>query len=200
MNFILSSIIALFISNGQPAITGYAIGDPVADFTLTNTVDGNSVSLHDYMSKEGVIIVFTCIHCPCAQAYEQRIMDLDKKYASLGYPVIAINSNDPVAEPSDSPANMKKRAKDKNYTFPYLFDETQNVAKTFGAVRTPHVFLLKKTSAGFVMSYIGAIDDNQYDAATPNKYVEHAIEKLKAGKQPDPNFTKAIGCTIKWKS
>jgi peroxiredoxin len=200
MKLIFSVLFTFGVFYAQAQTTGYSIGDPVADFTLTNTVDGNSVSLFDYMSKEGVIVVFTCIHCPCSQAYEQRIMDLDKKYAKLGYPVVAINSNDPKIEPVDSPENMKKRAEDMKYTFPYLFDETQMVARTFGAVRTPHIFLLQKTSAGFVVSYIGAIDDNQYDITAVNyKYVENAIDALRNNKQPDPAFTKAIGCTIKWK-
>ena len=199
MNLILS-IVSMFIINTHPAPVGYAVGDKVENFSLTNTVDGKQVALNDYLSKNGVIVVFTCNHCPYAKAYESRIMDLDKKYASLGYPVLAINSNDPVAEPTDSPDNMKKRAAEMQYSFPYLFDETQNIAKAFGATRTPHVFLLQKTSTGFVVSYIGAIDDNTYDiSAVQNKYVESAISSLQNHEQPNPNFTKAIGCTIKWR-
>ena len=199
MNLILS-IVSMFIINTHPAPVGYAVGDKVENFSLTNTVDGKQVELNDYLNKNGVIVVFTCNHCPYAKAYESRIMDLDKKYASLGYPVLAINSNDPVAEPTDSPDNMKKRAAEMQYSFPYLFDETQNIAKAFGATRTPHVFLLQKTSTGFVVSYIGAIDDNTYDiSAVQNKYVESAISSLQNHEQPNPNFTKAIGCTIKWR-
>ena len=199
MNLILS-IVSMFIINTHPAPVGYAVGDKVENFSLTNTVDGKQVQLNDYLNKNGVIVVFTCNHCPYAKAYESRIMDLDKKYASLGYPVLAINSNDPVAEPTDSPDNMKKRAAEMKYSFPYLFDETQNIAKAFGATRTPHVFLLQKTSTGFVVSYIGAIDDNTYDiSAVQNKYVESAISSLQNHEQPNPNFTKAIGCTIKWR-
>lgn len=199
MNLLLS-IVSMFILNTHPAPAGYAVGDKVENFSLTNTVDGKQVALNDYLNKNGVIVVFTCNHCPYAKAYESRIMDLDKKYASAGYPVLAINSNDPVAEPSDSPDQMKKRAAEMNYSFPYLFDETQNIAKAFGATRTPHVFLLQKTSTGFVVSYIGAIDDNTYDiSAVQNKYVENAINALQNHVQPNPSFTKAIGCTIKWK-
>lgn len=197
---ILLSIVSLLMLNTTPAPAGYTVGDKVENFTLTNTIDGKAVTLNDYLNKNGVIVVFTCNHCPYAKAYESRIMDLDKKYASLGYPVLAINSNDPVAEPTDSPDNMKKRAEEMKYSFPYLFDETQQVAKTFGATRTPHVFLLQKTSTGFVVSYIGAIDDNTYEiSAVQNKYVENAITALQNHEQPNPNFTKAIGCTIKWK-
>lgn len=199
MNFIISSIISLFLLNAQPEPAGYAIGDAVTDFTLMN-VDGKNISLSDYKNEEGVIVVFTCNHCPYAKAYESRIMQLDKKYADLNYPVIAINPNDPVAEPDDSPANMKKQSEKMNYSFPYLFDDTQQVAKSFGATRTPHIFLLQQVDGKFKVAYIGAIDDNTDDeSAVQNKYVEQAIASLKKGEQPAVNFTKAIGCTIKWK-
>ncbi len=199
MNFIISSIISLFLFNSQPAPVGYAVGDAVNDFTLKN-VDGKNVSLSDYKKEEGVIVVFTCNHCPYAKAYESRIIDLDKKFASLNYPVLAINPNDPVKEPEDSPENMKKQSDKMDYTFPYLFDATQQVAKDFGATRTPHLFLLQQVDGQFKVAYIGAIDDNMDDAsAAENKYIEQAIASLKKGEKPAVTFTKAIGCTIKWK-
>ena len=203
MNILFSAILTLGLLNNDPAPTaapiGYAVGDVVNDFTLMN-VDGKNVSLTDYKDEEGVIVVFTCNHCPYAKAYETRIMELDAKYKSLNYPVIAINPNDPIKEPDDSPENMKKRAVEKNYSFPYLFDATQQVAKDFGATRTPHVFLLQKVNGQFKVAYIGAIDDNTDDATkAENKFVEDAIASLKKGQQPAVNFTKAIGCTIKWK-
>lgn len=197
MLFITSAIMAFMMHLSTPA--GYAVGDMVQNFSLQNT-DGKTVSLTDYKNEKGVIVVFTCNHCPYAKAYESRIMDLDKTYASKGYPVVAINSNDPSAEPEDSPESMVKRSKMMQYTFPYLFDSTQDIAKAFGANRTPHVFLLQNTSAGFKVAYIGAIDDNSDDAsAVKNKYVENAISSLQKGVAPEPSFTKAIGCTIKWK-
>jgi peroxiredoxin len=203
MNILFSAILTLGLLNNDPATTpapvGYAVGDVVNNFSLMN-VDGNNVSLNDYKDKEGVIVVFTCNHCPYAKAYETRIMELDAKYAGLNYPVIAINPNDPIKEPDDSPENMKKRAEEKNYSFPYLFDATQQVAKDFGATRTPHVFLLQKVNGQFKVAYIGAIDDNTDDASkAENKFVEDAIASLKKGEQPVVSFTKAIGCTIKWK-
>ena len=203
MNILFSAILTLGLLNNDPATTpapvGYAVGDVVNNFSLMN-VDGNNVSLNDYKDKEGVIVVFTCNHCPYAKAYETRIMELDAKYAGLNYPVIAINPNDPIKEPDDSPENMKKRAEEKNYSFPYLFDATQQVAKDFGATRTPHVFLLQKVNGQFKVAYIGAIDDNTDDASkAENKFVEDAISSLKKGEQPVVSFTKAIGCTIKWK-
>ncbi|MGB4931578.1 MAG: thioredoxin family protein, partial [Chitinophagales bacterium] len=172
----------------------------VKNFSLAN-IDGKSISLSDYATKEGVIVVFTCNHCPYAKAYESRVMDLDKNFASKGYPVLAINPNDPVSVPDDAPENMKKRATEMGYSFPYLFDATQQVAKDFGASRTPHVFVLKNTNGKFTVEYIGAIDDNTDEpAAVKTKYVEDAIGSLKKGEKPAVNFTKAIGCTIKWKS
>ncbi|MBP6304212.1 MAG: thioredoxin family protein, partial [Bacteroidia bacterium] len=136
---------------------GYAVGDTAKDFSLLN-INGKVFSLNQLAQAKGYIIIFTCNHCPFSQAYEQRIIDLDKKYAPLGYPVVAINPNDPVAEPEDSYPNMIKRAKEKGYTFPYLLDSTQQTAKTYGAKRTPHVYLLNKTAANILkVEYIGAI-------------------------------------------
>lgn len=184
----------------SPLSDGYQIGDVVKNFTLLNTVNDKNVSLSDYKNQEGVIVIFTCNHCPYSKAYESRIMDLDKKFSKQGYPVVAISPNDPIRQPEDAPDKMKILAKQKGYTFPYLFDSTQDVAKAFGATRTPHVFVLQKVDAGFKLAYIGAIDDNTDDAsAAQNKYVESAVANLKKGIKPEPEFTKAIGCTIKWK-
>jgi peroxiredoxin len=179
---------------------GYKAGDIVRDFSLKN-VDGKYVSLKDYKDDvNGFIITFTCNHCPYAKAYEDRIIALDKKFATAGYPVIAINSNDPSDYPEDSFDNMVKRAKEKKYTFPYLTDETQDIAKAYGATRTPHIFVLQKTTKGLEVVYIGAIDDNTENAeAAKNKYVEATIDALNKGQKPAVSFTKAIGCTIKWK-
>ncbi len=179
---------------------GYAVGDKASDFSLKN-VDGSTVSLSDYSKAKGVVVVFTCNHCPFAVAYQDRLIAIDKKYKEKGYPVIAINPNDPEIVPGDSYKEMQKRAKEKSYSFPYLFDEKQEVFKQYGATRTPHVFLLQKNSTGEpIVKYIGTIDDNYEDAdAVTQTYLTDALDALIAGKNPDPNFTKAIGCTIKVK-
>jgi glutathione peroxidase-family protein len=185
--------------NAEASPAGYAIGAVVADFSLKN-VDGNAVSLANYKDKKGVIVVFTCNHCPFAKAYEDRIMALDKKYSSLGMPVVAINANDASEYEEDSFDNMKKRARDKGYSFPYLHDETQAVAKAFGAMRTPHVFMLRNDGGKFTVQYIGTIDDNYQDASGVTKrYVEDAANNILAGKPVVVNQTKAIGCAISWK-
>jgi len=182
------------------ASLGYKVGDKADDFKLKN-VDGKMVSLADYNDAKGFIVIFTCNHCPYAKAYEQRIMDLDKKYRAMGFPVLAISSNDPTVVPDDSYNNMAMRAKEKGYTFPYLFDETQQVARKFGAMKTPHVFVLIKTPKGNEVKYIGAIDDNTEDPSlAKHHYVEDAVNALLQGKEVPVTETKAIGCTIKWKS
>lgn len=176
---------------------GYQVGDIASDFKLKN-VDGKMVSLADYKDAKGFIVIFTCNHCPYAKAYEDRINALNQKYAPLGYPVIAINPNDPAIVPEDSFDKMQVRAKEKNFTFPYLFDDGQTVLPKYGATKTPHVYILEKTKEGNKVAYIGAIDDNHQDvSAVKEKYVENAVDALRNGKQPQPNSTKAIGCSIK---
>ena len=183
----------------KPVDGGYKVGDTATDFKLKN-VNGKTVSLADYKAAKGYIVVFTCNHCPYAKAYESRIMDLDKKYAAKGYPVIAISPNDPVAEPADSFEKMQELASKKGYTFPYLIDETQDITRAYGAKATPHVYVLQRTASGNVVKYIGAIDDDTENTkADKVKYVEGAVNALLSGKQPQVSATKAIGCSIKWK-
>ena len=168
------------------------VGDKAPAFSLKN-VDGKMVSLADYKGK-GAIVVFTCNHCPFSVLYEDRIIELQKKYAD-SYPVIAINPNSPEAEPEDGYEEMIIRAKEKGFNFPYLFDDGQKIYPQYGANRTPHVFLLDKAHN---VRYIGAIDDSARNpSAVKVNYLDSAIDAINAGKEPEPNFTKAIGCTIK---
>jgi peroxiredoxin len=183
----------------QAETPGYQTGDVATDFNLRN-VDGKMVKLADFKKAKGFIVVFTCNHCPFSQAYEQRIINLHNKYAAKGYPVIAINPNDAKREPEDSYAKMQELAKAKKYPFVYLHDETQQIAETYGATRTPHVYVIQKTKAGNTVQYIGAIDDNYEDEKqAKEKYVEVAVNALLNGKAVVKTNTKAIGCTIKWK-
>ena len=175
---------------------GYDIGDTASDFKLKN-VNGKIVSMADYPDAKGFIIVFTCNACPYAKMYEDRIIALHNKFASKGYPVIAINPNDPEIVEEDSYENMQVRAKEKGFPYPYIFDEKQEVLAKYGATKTPHVFLLNNNK---VVEYIGAIDDNPRDAsAVKDKYVENAIAALNSGTKPDPATTRAIGCSVKVK-
>lgn len=181
----------------EDAMLGYDIGDMATDFSLMN-IDDKRVSLSDYTDAKGFILTFTCNHCPYAVAYEDRLIALDKEYKSKGYPVIAINPNNPSSYPEDSFENMKVRAKDKGFTFPYLFDNGQKIYPQYGATKTPHTFVLQKTKKGNRVEYIGAIDDNIGEPeAAKQKYVEMTIDALLSGKEPSIRKTKAIGCTIK---
>ncbi|MBN8641408.1 MAG: thioredoxin family protein [Flavobacteriales bacterium] len=185
----------LFTTN-PPVASGYKPGDKATDFKL-KSVDGKMYSMADYKDAKGFIVVFTCNHCPFAVKYEDRIIYLAKKYESKGYILLAINPNDPEAQPLDSYDLMKVRAKEKGFTFPYLFDEGQKIYPQYGATKTPHVFLLDKN---LVVKYIGAIDDNVEDAsAVKVKYLENAIAALDKNQTPSPETTKAIGCSIKTK-
>ena len=173
-------------------IGGYKIGEIATDFNLKN-IDGNNVSLAGLENAKGYIVTFTCNECPFSKLYEDRLVALNNKYAAKGYPVIAINSNNPSNEKEGFVA-MQARAKEKGFTFPYLVDGEKIYSK-YGAVRTPHVFLLDKNRA---VQYIGTIDDNAKSPENVNiKYVEDAIEALEKGEKPTPNLTKAIGCPIK---
>ncbi|WP_299606445.1 thioredoxin family protein [uncultured Aquimarina sp.] len=183
--------------NVNEADKGYAIGDTATDFKLKN-IDDKMVSLEDYKDAKGFIVIFTCNHCPYSVAYEDRIIELDKKFKTKGYPVIAINPNNPKAYPTDSFDEMKVRAKEKGFTFPYLFDDGQKIYPQYGATKTPHVYILEKTGTGNLVRYIGAIDNNYKDAAAADKkYVEDAVNALLKGKKIAIETTKAIGCSIK---
>ena len=199
MKIILFAYSLLFLSTPTDLVDGdgYKIGDVATDFSLLN-VDGEMVSLADFEDAKGFILIFTCNTCPYSVAYEDRIIALDKAYKSKGYPVIAINPNDPAAIDGDDLADMKVRATEKGFSFPYLQDVGQQVYPLYGATRTPHVFVLQKEVNNNIVRYIGAIDDS---SRKPNKvkkrYVEQAVDALLAGKSPSTTTTKAIGCSIK---
>ena len=170
---------------------GYDIGDIATDFNLEN-IDGKFVSLSDFNDAKGFIIVFTCNTCPYAVLYEDRIEALNKKYASQGYPLIAIMPNNVQTKPGDSMKSMKQRAIDKGFTFPYLMDAGQKIYPQYGATKTPHVYILESTTRGPVVRYIGGIDDNYKDATlVKTNYVEDAIEALKKGNLIKQTTTKA---------
>jgi len=181
-------------------VKSYNIGDAVSDFSLKN-VDGKMVSMADFKNAKGYIIVFTCNHCPFAKRYQTRINDISKKYASKNVPLIAISPNDVEAVPEDSYDEMIKRAKEEHYSFPYLIDNTQDIAHAFNATKTPHAFVVFKENGKLILKYAGAIDDN---GGEPEKakvhYLEDAVDALLAGKQVPIATTKSVGCGIKWKN
>ncbi len=192
--FFLFSMLFLAVSaSGQ----GYQIGDVATDFRLLN-VDGNYISMSDYEDVNGIVLIFSCNHCPYVVAYEDRMIELHNEYAPKGFPVLAINPNDTIAEPRDSFTKMIERAQEKSFPFDYVIDANQEIYPIYGATRTPHIFLLEKVGDDFVVAYIGAIDDNYRDASqVEERYLANAIDALLAGERPDPAMTRAIGCTIK---
>ena len=178
---------------------GYGIGDVATDFKLKD-VHGKMVSLSDYNDAKGFVVIFTCNTCPFAVASEERIIALDKKYKEKGYPVIAINPNDPEVQPDDTFELMQAKAKDQGFTFPYLYDSSNSVYASYGATKTPHVYLLKKEDKGNVVKYIGAIDDNVRNGdAVKDKFLANAIDELLEGKEISVKETRAIGCSVKQK-
>lgn len=198
MKTIAGILVVALVSLGFTPPAGYSVGDTVADFNLKN-IDGKMVSLASLKNNKGVIVVFDCNTCPYSKAYNERLLALAKKYDKK-FPVVAINANDPEQSPGDSFEEMISYAKSKGYTFPYLFDETQNVAKAFGATNTPHVFVLNRAGNDYKLAYVGTIDDNARNAsAVTKKYVEEAVDALLAGKEVSTAKTKAVGCGIKWR-
>jgi peroxiredoxin len=196
---VLLGLVGLFIFafTTKDIASGYEIGDVATDFSLKN-IDNKMVSLKDYKDAKGFIVIFTTNHCPYAKAYEERIIALDKKYKELGYPVIAINPNNPEINKDDSFERMIVNAREKGFTFPYLFDDGQKIFPLYGATKTPHVYILEKTAKGNIVQYIGAIDDNYEDEKDVKvKYVEDAVNSLLKGKEVKVKTTKAIGCSIK---
>lgn len=194
-------VAASLFMNANPPSDGYQVGEYAKDFNLPN-IDGKMISMADYEDAKGFIIIFTCNTCPFANAYESRIMELDKMYANKGFPVIAINPNDIKQKPDDRMEKMKERANSKGYTFPYVRDDSQEVAKAFGATKTPHTYVLNKEGNGkYKVEFVGGIDNSPNDPSDVSEtYVEDAINALLSGNKPSVTEKRAIGCTIKWKS
>ncbi|AZA52805.1 thioredoxin family protein [Chryseobacterium sp. G0201] len=181
------------------SVKGYEVGDEATDFKLKN-IDGKTVSLSDFKAAKGFIVIFTCNHCPYAKKYEDRIVELDKKYKDQGYPVIAINPNDPSVQPEDGYKQMIERAKQKGFTFPYLVDEGQKIFPQYGATKTPHVFVLQKENGKNIVKYIGAIDNNYENPNDVSEYyAQDAVNALIKGEPIKMTKTVAIGCTVKVK-
>ena len=194
------TLIALVLITLSMSAQPISVGSQAPNFSLKN-VDGATVSLSDYASEKGVMVIFSCNPCPYVKAYEDRMIALHNEFAPQGYPVVFINPNDDVQQPEDSMDKMRERASEKDYPFPYLKDEDQRVYQAYGATRTPEIFLLKNEGGSFVVAYTGTVDDNYKDAlAVEEAYASNAVKALLAGKNPDPATTVAIGCGIKKKN
>jgi len=171
------------------------IGSILPDFNLIG-IDDKFHSSNDFNGKDILVVVFGCNHCPYVQANEQRLIEIQKDYKN-DVQIIEINSNDDVGYPEDSFENMKIRAAERGFNFPYLRDETQQTAKDLGATHTPEIFVFNKNR---VLVYHGKIDDNwQYPEQVKTKYLRNAIDETLSGKEVSIPETYSIGCTIKWK-
>ena len=172
-----------------------ALGTIAPAFDLPGT-DGSNHSLDSLSAGQATVIVFTCNHCPYAKAWEDRILDIGRDYSGRGVGVAAISANNAAEYPDDSFDEMKARAEAKNYSIPYLYDESQAVARAYGAERTPEVFVFDSDRN---LRYHGLVDDDQDESKVNNRYLRDAIDAILAGRNPATTDTEAVGCTIKWK-
>jgi peroxiredoxin len=171
----------------------------ISNFTLKN-VDGKLVSLSKYSSAKGFVVVFTCNHCPFAKLYTKRLNDLNTKFNMLGVPLLAINSMDTTVYQEENFAMMRKKAKDEQFNFPYLYDRFQTVGKDFEADRTPHAFVIWKENGLWKIKYSGAIDDNGAEAEkVQNAYVAKVVKELLQGKPVSEPETSSLGCKISYR-
>jgi peroxiredoxin len=172
------------------------IGAKIPMFNLPAT-DGNTYGVDSFTRAKVLIVLFSCNHCPYVRAYEDRFITIQNDYAESGVQVMAINANDAGDYPDDSFENMKVRAREKKFNFPYLRDESQEIAKAFGATHTPELFVFDSERK---LVYYGKIDDNwKEEDKVKSKYLRNALDEILAGKPVSVPETFAIGCTIKWK-
>jgi len=176
----------------KPEAKQLSVGDSAPVWTDLIGVDDERHSLSDLADAKAVVVMFTCNHCPVAQAYQDRIIDLNADYKDKGVTLVAINVNN--IEPDKLPA-MKERAEEKGFEFAYLYDPSQEIGREYGAMVTPHAFLLDGERK---LAYVGAIDDNMDVDKVEKTYLRDAIDAVLAGSKPEVDSTKAVGCGIKY--
>jgi len=173
---------------------GLALGSPAIDFQLKG-VDSKTHTLKDFADQKALVLAFSCNHCPYVQAYEGRMIQLQRDYSGKGAMLIAINSNDDHDYPEDSFENMITRSKDKGFNFPYLRDESQDVARKYGAICTPHIFAFDQHRS---LQYKGRIDDSRYPEQVKTHDLRNALDSILVGQKPSVQETRPFGCSIKW--
>jgi peroxiredoxin len=172
-----------------------ALGTEAPRFELPG-VDGRDHSLDDYADAHLLVLIQSCNHCPYVQAWEGRMIDLQREFDDRGVRIVAVNSNDAGSHPEDSFEEMRARAEREEFNFDYLYDEPQAIARGLGAERTPEVFVFDRERR---LRYHGAIDDSRDENAVSQRYLRDAIETLLAGHEPDLTETPPVGCIVKWK-
>jgi peroxiredoxin len=177
--------------------TMLALGTEAPDFSLPDVVSGNTVSLSDYADKTGVLVMFICNHCPYVKHVRHEIARIGKDYADSGIGIVAISANDPEVSPGDSPDRMKEEAETQGYVFPYLFDETQEVAAAYTAMCTPDFFLFGPDRA---LVYRGRMDESRPDSGIPvtGHELRAAMDAVLAGESVSEEQYPSMGCSIKW--
>lgn len=174
-----------------------SIGSIAPAFSLPG-VDGKEYTLESFADKKALVVIFSCNHCPYVQKYEDRMVAIQRDYENKGVALVAINSNETKNYPTDSFEHMVERAKEKEFNFPYLRDETQAIADAYGAERTPQLFVFNENRE---LRYIGAIDDNWKEPEKVKiQHLRDALDSLLEGRAIAEPETHAIGCTIKWES
>jgi peroxiredoxin len=172
-----------------------ALGTEAPRFDLPG-VDGRDHSLDDYADADLLVLIQSCNHCPYVQAWEGRMIDLQREFGDRSVRIVAVNSNDAGSHPEDSFDEMRARAEREGFNFDYLYDEPQAIARGLGAERTPEVFVFDRERR---LRYHGAIDDSRDETDVSQRYLRNAIETLLAGGEPDVKETPPVGCTVKWK-
>lgn len=174
-----------------------SLGTEAPDFSLPDVTTGDTVSLSDYGDKTGVLVMFICNHCPYVKHVRQELAAIGKDYADSGIGVVAICSNDPEISPGDSPQSMKEEAETRGYVFPYLFDETQEVAAAYTAMCTPDFFLFDRDRK---LVYRGRMDGSRPDSGVPvtGEELRTAMDAVLAGEPVSDDQYPSMGCSIKW--
>ena len=193
-NLFMAVLVSVALAGGAFALS---IGDkaPSTNVKMKN-VDGRELSIADVAGREGTLVIFSCNHCPFVKAWQGRIASLGNAAKGKGVGVIVINSNDPTSFPEDGFSEMQKRAEQLGFTFPYVVDATSDVARAYGATRTPEAFLFDKDGK---LVYHGAIDDSKEADQVSKHYLQDAIDALVGGKEVATKETKFVGCGIKFR-
>jgi peroxiredoxin len=172
------------------------IGTTAPTFELPG-VDGSAHTLDEYADATALALVQSCNHCPYVQAWEGRMIELQRELGPRGFRLVAISSNDVQSHPEDSLEAMQERARERGFNFDYLYDESQEIARTLGSQRTPEVFLFDRDRR---LVYHGAIDDSRDETAVTQTYLRDAVESVLAGEVPEVTETPPVGCTVKWRA
>ena len=178
-----------------PAVLAIGASAPMREVKMMG-VNDKEITLADAAGKKGTLVVFMCNHCPWVKAWQGRIAKIGNAAVAKGIGVVAVNSNDPAAYPEDDMANMKTRAKDLGFKFPYVVDATSDLARAFGATHTPEIFVF---DASGKLVYHGAVDDNRDEKAVQKAYLQQAVMSVAAGKSVATAQTKSFGCGIKFR-